>query len=109
MEKKKVYISAPISGYDIDERRRYFASVATQLKQRGFEPVNPMKSGVPDSSPYEEHMRADLRLLLGCQHILLGFGWENSRGCKTEALVANVTGISIIGYAYKKDEISFCS
>ncbi len=44
MEKEilKTYISAPITGYDVEKRKRYFQQVANQLEEHGFTPVNPM-------------------------------------------------------------------
>ena len=96
MSKEKVYISAPITGFDLDERKRYFGDIAATLKLHGYEPVNPMKNGVPLDADVKEHLRVDFRNLLDCDYILLCDGWENSRGCQKEASLALWCGIPML-------------
>ena len=40
--KKKLYISAPISGGEPKERRKFFDGVAREAAERGWQPINPM-------------------------------------------------------------------
>lgn len=49
--KKKIYISGPISGRDLQERRRTFAAVAEDIYRKGDIPVNPLDNGIPASFP----------------------------------------------------------
>jgi len=92
----KCYISLPITGYDLNERREKAARIEERLHDLGFETVNPLKKGLPDDAPYSEHMKLDLKLLLECDHIYMAKGWENSGGCRLEAEVAMKCGLLMI-------------
>lgn len=50
--KRRVYISGPISGHDIEERRKEFKRIQTHLEIccHDFEAVNPMENGLPDEA-----------------------------------------------------------
>ena len=43
---KKIYLSAPISGYDIPERQQTFQEMETKLSKLGYQILNPMKNGL---------------------------------------------------------------
>lgn len=94
-----IYISAPITGYDINERRAYFSAIEDKYKKQGFEVMNPLKNGLDEDATYQEHMRMDMLLLLGCTHMHLDDHWRRSKGCQIEFSVANACGIII----YTKD------
>lgn len=89
----KCYISLPITGYDLAERRETAAKIEARLQQLGFETVNPLSKDLPDDAPYSEHMRQDLKLLLDCDTIYLAEGWQDSKGCRFEADIAEVCRI----------------
>lgn len=96
MSKEKVYISGAIAHHDIGERKSAFAGAERVLERLGFEPVNPFKNGLPDEAHWREHMRADIRLLLGCDYIYMLQGWELSKGAKLELDVASSCGIKVL-------------
>ena len=59
---KKVYISGPMTGRpakNIDE----FNKAEDQLLKAGYEVLNPTSNGLADTALYEDHMRANLRML----------------------------------------------
>ena len=87
-EKKRVYISGPISGYDMEERHEAFGRVAEMLKDLGYLPISPMNNGLPDDSSREEHMMVDLAMLMTCEYIYQMRGWTESKGAVLETLVA---------------------
>lgn len=89
----KCYISLPITGYDLAERRETAARIEAMLQSHGYETANPLNKGLPDDAPYHEHMRQDLKLLLDCDVIYLAKGWEHSEGCRFESYVAGICGI----------------
>lgn len=91
----KVYISGPIAGLDIAERKKAFASVSELLSSLGYEPVNPFNNGVSDTAEWREHMLADIKLLTGCEYIYMMSSWYKSKGCKLELDVATSCGIKI--------------
>lgn len=93
--KKKIYISGPISGHDIEERRAAFAAVERILREEGLEVVNPLTWPFPEGCTHEQYMRVDIALLIGCDYIYLMKGWYGSRRAVTEFLVACSAGIEV--------------
>ena len=94
--KEKVYISGPIAGFDMEERKLAFLKVQHMLEGLGYLPVNPFDNGVPDDAHWRVHMRADIAMLLGCDAIYMMPGWELSKGCKLELDVATSCGIRLM-------------
>lgn len=97
MSKKKIYISSPIAGYNLNERHKFFARIENELTILGYKAINPMAKHIPDSAPYTEHMKEDIRLLLGCDGIVVPNRWRCSKGCETERRVADACGIPVVG------------
>ena len=93
--KKKIYISGPISGHDIEERRAAFSAVERMLREEGLEVVNPLKVAFPEDCTHEQYMRVDIALLIGCDYIYLMKGWDESRGAVTEFVIACSAGIDV--------------
>ena len=102
MKTVRIYISGPIAHYDLDERISTFAQmqdgIETTCRNSGLNVlvVNPFCNGISQSKPWQEHMRADLKMLLSCDVIYMMHGWEHSKGCKLELDVASSTGISVV-------------
>ena len=71
------------------------AGCARALEAFGAEAVNPLENGLPEDASWLDHMRADLRLLLDCDGILLCEGWEESRGCRVEHGLAAGLGLQV--------------
>lgn len=92
--KKKVYISLPISGRNIENVKRR-AEVLKSIVADDYEALTPFDI-CPDSTlPYHELMGRDIAMLLQCQVILLDFDWRESRGCRAEYEIAKVYGLQI--------------
>lgn len=85
---KKIYISGPISGLPLETVCNNFTNAEVQLSEQGYEVVNPLNNGLPTNAIWEEHMRADLKLLLDCDAIYMLEGWEKSRGARIEYALA---------------------
>jgi hypothetical protein len=96
----KCYISLPISGYDLAERRRLAEKVKSFLIAAGLEPISPLDKGLPDEAPYTEHLREDLRILLDCGSICLVKGWERSKGCNVENIIAQTLNLQTLYYSF---------
>ena len=90
-----MYLSAPISGYDIDERRETFERVENELKKLGYKVLSPMKNGLSQDEPTSRHMKRDIILLLQADAIFLMTGWNRSAGCLTELNVAMACGLDV--------------
>ena len=93
---KKVYISGPISGYDIEERRAEFSRVKHILEKKNYKVFNPMENGLDQDATTSEHMRADIRALVDCDTIYFMKRWNHSAGCQTEFLVATACGLEVM-------------
>lgn len=91
--KMRIYLSGPITGYDIEERKRVFREACEMLQREGHDAVNPFDNGLDDTQGYKEHMREDLKLLLSCDCIAFLPGWKWSNGCQVERTVAMECGI----------------
>lgn len=96
MEKRRVYISGKISDLDNHYVQLKFAACAESLKSVGYEPVTPLKNGLPPSASWKEHMRADIALLKTCDYIYLQRDFIMSRGAMIELFLAIRWGKSII-------------
>lgn len=97
MKEIKVYISAPITGRDLEERKSYFDKAAQELKDMGFVPVNPMKNGVREAAAHATHMRADLKMLLASSYYVQALDCVYSAGCCIEEKTAEACDIRYIG------------
>lgn len=93
-KKRKIYLSLPISGYDLDERRKT-AQKAEDMLSADWEVVNPLKNGLSPEAGTHAHMRRDIELLLGCDAIYLMKRFTHSAGCMTEFHVATAIGLRV--------------
>lgn len=92
----KVYISGPISGLPFDEVEKAFSEAESKMLEEGFEVVNPLNNGLPRESTWNNHMKADIKLLMGCDTIYLLKGYEDSRGAMIEYDLARILGFDLI-------------
>lgn len=93
---KRVYISGPISGYPIRERKLAFKAVETYLYFLGYDVINPMENGLPAEATTHEHMQRDIQMLLECDCIYMMSHWAHSKGCMVEMQVASSIGLDFI-------------
>lgn len=91
---KKIYISLPISHYDLEERKAYAQKVEDVLSHF-YEVVNPFKNGIPDDADWRVHMKKDIQMLLTCDAIYMCRDFEKSKGCKLEWDVATTCGMDV--------------
>lgn len=91
---KRIYISLPISHYDLDERKAYAKRVESVLSGK-YEVVNPFNNGIPDEVDWRVHMKKDIELLLACDAIFMCKEFEKSKGCKLEWDVATTCGMEV--------------
>jgi len=95
MSKKKVYISLPISGYDLDERKETALAMEVKLRGRGYDVFNPLGDQFQPGLTTNEYMKLDLKALLDCDVIMFMYGWNRSAGCKCELDVATAIGLDV--------------
>ena len=83
----KWYISGKISGLPTDQVTAKFKQAEQQIRAFGHEPVNPTNNGLGSEASWNEHLVADVALLLECDAIYLLKDWGDSRGSRiTEAM-----------------------
>lgn len=95
-KKNKCYLSGPISGKDMDERKKGFKAAQVMLEAAGYEVVNPMENGLPLNATTAQHMKRDIQLLTECECIFMMDKWNHSQGCYTEFMVATAIGCEVI-------------
>lgn len=94
-KKKKIYLSLPISGYDLDDRRATALAKRKELEEEGFLVENPLENGLPVDAGTHAHMKRDFEMLLKCDAIYMMEGWLRSAGCKVEFDVATASGLDV--------------
>jgi hypothetical protein len=94
MRGDKIYLSGPISPNDQtpsqDANLRAFGTAYTDLmKYHGehLEVVNP--ACLSQGLDYDELMKRDFMMMIGCSHILMLPNWQFSKGACTELLIAS--------------------
>lgn len=92
---KRIYIAGGIEGLDIKQRKEAFREVEVRLRDEGYVTRNPFDNGLPDDARREDHIRADLKMLLECDEIYMMKGWEWSKGACRERDVALECGLKI--------------
>lgn len=93
--KKKLYISLPISGRNLDDVIKRANHIKESVVSEEYEAVTPFDI-CPDSTlPYSELMGRDIAGLLECDAILFDKDWNTSKGCRTEMAVAQIYGLRI--------------
>ena len=84
--KRRMYLSGPITGINYNEVERAFNTAERNVRDLGdFDPVSPLKNGLPKDTDWASHMLIDLAILRNCDGIILLDGWEDSPGCRIEA------------------------
>lgn len=114
---KKVYVSFPISGNDLDERAGFANKTIEVLKPQfpeGTEFVNPIELSVQlnkkhkdegkELPTYEEYMKNDLDVIKTCDAIVFCKDWDTSKGCMREHIHAAYMKVKHL-YMNDKDEL----
>ena len=91
---KRIYISGPMTGMP-DLNKPAFIAAEEALRAAGFDVVNPVNNGLPDSAEWHEHMRADIKMLMDCDGVALLPGWIGSRGACLEEYNAQRLGMKV--------------
>lgn len=96
MDKRKVYISGPVTGLEYSEASENFRNCAKLVESTGkYEAVNPLE-GEPEGLTWEQYMRRDIKKLMDCDRIISMPGWTGSEGAKMERELALSLGIKPI-------------
>ena len=93
--KKKLYISLPISGHDIEEVK-HRAALAKKHYSEKYDVITPFDICTDEAATYANCMGKDIEALLECDVIFLMTGWQKSKGCMAEFYVAQVYNKQIL-------------
>lgn len=107
---KKIYISLPISGYDLEEREARCQQISSILTKRGYDVYHPfmitcVPTGLSERDKYAYYMGEDIKLIFKCDCVYFDDNWKNSKGCRLEHEVAKLYGIEpiyLLSEAYPK-------
>ena len=104
-EMKTIYISGPMKNMT-DGNMPAFDEAEKQLKQLGFDVLNPHKIceklntkffGMGKSPEYEDYLKEDIiQMLSKCDTVLVLPGWRQSKGAKLEIANAIACGLDVV-------------
>lgn len=103
--KKRVYLSLPISGYDLEERKETAMKMEVKFRGMGYDVLSPLGGNWIEGLTTNEYMRRDIEMLLTCDIIFLMNGWNASAGCHTELCVAMACGLQVMFENLEKVEL----
>ena len=90
MSTKKLYISLPISGYQLDAVQREADTYKELWQDEGYEVITPFDLSPESGKPYSYHMGKDIEGLLECDAVYFAPGWVDSKGCNLEYAAAKI-------------------
>ena len=100
---KRIYVSIPITGYEIEEVQERALEVKRALSRTSVEVVTPFDvvsaedtAGMADGEAYAYCMGRDIESILLSDAVYFCRGWEASKGCRTEMEVATIYNKEII-------------
>ena len=105
MKRKRIYISIPISGHDLEEVKEKARGIRKCLLLDEFDwgkgwnstdVITPFDVCSEPDKPYSYYMGKDIEALLECDAIYLCEGWQKSKGCMAEFEVARIYGKEIM-------------
>ena len=95
MKRKRIYISIPISGHDLEEVKEKARKAKIRVSH-WCDVITPFDVCPEPDKPYSYYMGKDIEALLECDAIFLCEGWQNSKGCMAEFEVARIYGKEIM-------------
>jgi nucleoside 2-deoxyribosyltransferase len=98
MTKPRIYVSGPMTGMP-GLNKPAFDQAAATLSRAGFAAINPAQNGVPDTAPWQEHMRVDIAMLTGCDGVATLPGHIASKGARLEVHIARQLGMPVMTVA----------
>jgi hypothetical protein len=95
---KTIYISGQMTGvaeYNFPE----FNRVATLLRAKGFNVLNPAEHGCSPEYTWSDYMRMDIADLINSDIVATLPSWEKSKGANLEVYIAKQLGMPVVDYS----------
>ncbi len=87
--RERMYISGRISGLPLEEAQLEFDRAEGVLEALGYEVLNPIwGNGLDHSASWNDHMVADIKMLLSADSVFMLPGWASSKGARIEHEIA---------------------
>jgi len=94
----ELYLAGPMTGLP-GYNYRAFNAAARKLRKLGHGVFNPAEAHGGDTTmAFEDYLRFDLPILIGCEGIVVLPGWLKSPGAKLEFAVSMACGLDVFGY-----------
>ena len=93
--KKKLYISLPITGKNIEDVK-FQADSYKDVFSFKYDVVTPFDICDEPDRPYSHYMGEDMKVLLECDAVFFAPGFSRSKGCQLEFAAAKIYGKEII-------------
>lgn len=108
MKRTKIYLAGPITGHDLEKRRKEFTLVKEVLEAVArhqdidVQVISPMDLCHDHDKKWESYMRECIKVLVGCDALVLLPDWRDSRGANLEYEIAMRLGM--VGFELDSEE-----
>lgn len=90
----RIYISGKITGIE-NEAPQLFSRAEFELRQKGYETVNPMTLNHDHDKSWHSYMKEDVAALCQCEAIYMLSNWTDSKGAIIEHTIAMYLGLKV--------------
>lgn len=94
----KIYLCGAISGLDLKRVRALFQIAQNKIATNWRVVMNPFDNGLSEEDSWEDHMRADIKMLMECDALYVVNDISKSKGAKIELNLARALGIKVMSY-----------
>lgn len=94
----KIYLCGAISGLNPIQCRALFQIAQNKIATNWRVVLNPFDNGLEDEASWEDHMRADIKMLMECDAMYVVNDISSSKGAKIELNLARALGITVMSY-----------
>lgn len=94
----KIYLCGAISGLNPVRCRALFQIAQNKIATNWRVVMNPFDNGLGDDASWEDHMRADIKMLMECDAMYVVNDVTSSKGAKIELNLARALGIIVMSY-----------
>ena len=94
---KRIFLSHPMSGKTLEEvkkdREKYIKQIIEKTNDNTIFVHDNIQEDLPEGTRPIVYIANDIKMLTETDAVYFAPGWENSRGCKVEHMVAKEYGI----------------